>query len=677
MSLDTDTVDKSIKKVIKLNIRSNHRALFVILGSKGFQKVPIFHHLLKQGKVKEVSTLWCAKENSASFEKNNKANLSATDDCFTPYYCSYSNIEDISHRCFNLVILQDFEAVSLHSFSVALNVTRGGGVIVFLLHDLKDINDLKTLNLNAENKLSRFSKRFALSLQSCPNSMILDDNLNILSSGPKLPENQEFDKYFNKEKIEDLKLKFEKDTVISSLLSVCQTIEQAELLLKFLEVLKNRTFRNVFSVSSAVGRGKSAVLGLAIAGSLAFNYSNIFISAMCYKNVNTVFKFLLKGLDVLNYKEDDDFDLIQSVNPKFKNSLTGINVFRDHPQSVRFIFPEDIGERLEQAELVVFDEAASIPVHLLKNLFGPYVVLMASSISGSEASSPYLYRNMINALEPSGALESQSGKLHKFTLNDPINYANGDSIESWLNRLLCVEPAISSHLSCGFPVPDRCRLFCVNRDSLFGGSKQAEDFLQSLASILTSSSRIMNADHLLNLADSPNYQIFCLLPPLTSSKQVLSGIICALLVHLEHGIPDHIVHCGTNLDASISNCFNDWKAQNKTTARFLPTQGAHVLNIVTHQNYRKMGYGRRALQLLQEFYEGKCISLDESLESRCKVADGFEENPTESPILQQLTEIQPDNVEYILVSCNLSSETLRFWKKSSFTPVYISEKKVN
>ncbi|KAF8763312.1 RNA cytidine acetyltransferase like protein [Argiope bruennichi] len=676
MSFDTNTVDKSIKKIIKTSTRSRHRALFVILGSDGSKKVPIFYHLLKQNKVKEISTLWCTKENS-NFDKNSSLpKLSDTDDDgFAPYYCSYSNIENISQHSFNLVILQDIEALTLHSLSVALNIAKGSGIIVFLFHGLKNLNDLKTLNLNTGYKLSRFSKRFAVSLQSCPNSMILDDNLNILSSGPKLPESQEFDKYFNKEKIEELKMKYEKDTIITSLLSICVTIEQAELLLKFLETLKNRTFRNILSVSSAVGRGKSAVLGLAIAGSLAFNYSNIFISAMCYKNVSTVFKFLLKGLDVLNYKEDDDFDLIQSINPKLNYALTGINVFRDHPQSVRFIFPEDIGERLEQAELVVFDEAASIPLHILKNLYGPYVVLMAASTSGPEASSPYLYNSMINAIEPSGALESQSGKLQKFTLDDPIHYASGDSIESWLNHLLCVEPAICSHLSCGFPVPDQCRLFCVNRNSLFGGNKQAEEFLQSLMSILTSCSKVINPDHLLNLADSPNYQIFCLLPPVTSTKQVLSGIICALLVHLENEIPDHIVHCGTNLNGSVSNCFNDWKAENKTTSRFLPIKGAHVLNIVTHQNYRKMGYGMRALQLLQEFYEGKCISLDENLESRCKLTDNLEDNPTELPILQQLTEIQPDNVEYILVSCNLSLEFLRFWKKSNFIPVYITDKK--
>lgn len=82
------------------------------------------------------------------------------------------------------------------------------------------------------------------------------------------------------------------------------------------------------------------------------------------------------------FQEDVDFDLIESDNPKFKKALVGINIFRDHPQSVRFIFPGDIGRKLDQAELVVFDEAAAIPLPILKNLFGSYVVLMASSTSG-------------------------------------------------------------------------------------------------------------------------------------------------------------------------------------------------------------------------------------------------------------------------------------------------------
>lgn len=677
-------IDKPIKKLIKIGIRKNHRSLFVILGPNGSTQVPIFSQFLKQCKVKDISTLWCTKQKSDVFEVNNKINLTKLkaasndlqdDNFLAPYYCSYSDIEDISHRSFNLVILQDFDGLSLHSLSLVINTVKGGGIILFLFHDLNSINDLVNLSLNVEHKVSRFNKRFASLLQSCSNSLILNDTLDILSSGFKFSESEEFDRSITREKIEELRRKFEKDTVISTLLGICHTAEQAELLLKFLEVLKSRSFHAMLSVSSAVGRGKSAVLGLAIAGSLAFNYSNIFISSVLYKNVDTVFKFLLKGLDALNYKEDDDFDLIQSVNPKFKNSLTGINIFRDHPQSVRFILPEDIVQRLDQAELVVFDEAAAIPVHILKNIFGPYIVLMASSTSGPGASSPYMYTNMMNIIQPSTLLTSQGEQLQKFYLNEPIHYASEDGIESWLNQALCVEPVISSHISCGYPVPEQCRLFCVNRNTLFGGSKQAEDFLQSLMSILTSSYKSISPDYLVNFADSPNYNIFCLLPPVNSSIQPLSGIITAILVHLEHEIPDNITHCGTNIDEPISNCFNDWKIKNKTTARFLPVQGIHILNIVTHQNYRKMGYGFHALQLLQVFYEGKCISLDENLEASSKVTETcLKNNSMDSPILQQLTEIQPDSVEYILVSCDLSSESLRFWRKNAFVPVYISEK---
>ncbi|KAF8763313.1 hypothetical protein HNY73_021509 [Argiope bruennichi] len=91
-----------------------------------------------------------------------------------------------------------------------------------------------------------------------------------------------------------------------------------------------------------------------------------------------------------------------------------------------------------------------------------------------------------------------------------------------------------------------------------------------------------------------------------------------------------------------------------------------------------MGYGMRALQLLQEFYEGKCISLDENLKSRCKLTDNLEDNSAESPILQQLTEIRPDEVEYILVSCNLSLEFLSIKRtvgtsRHHFLLVYSSE----
>jgi N-acetyltransferase 10 len=37
---------------------------------------------------------------------------------------------------------------------------------------------------------------------------------------------------------------------------------------------------------------------------------------------------------------------------------------------------------LGQAELVVIDEAAAIPLPIVKNLLGPYLVFIASTVNG-------------------------------------------------------------------------------------------------------------------------------------------------------------------------------------------------------------------------------------------------------------------------------------------------------
>jgi len=47
----------------------------------------------------------------------------------------------------------------------------------------------------------------------------------------------------------------------------------------------------------------------------------------------------------------------------------------------QYIHPGD-AVKLGQAELLVIDEAAAIPLPLVKNLLGPYLVFMASTING-------------------------------------------------------------------------------------------------------------------------------------------------------------------------------------------------------------------------------------------------------------------------------------------------------
>ena len=48
---------------------------------------------------------------------------------------------------------------------------------------------------------------------------------------------------------------------------------------------------------------------------------------------------------------------------------------------LQYIHPSD-SVKLGQAELVCVDEAAAIPLPLVKNLLGPYLVFLSSTISG-------------------------------------------------------------------------------------------------------------------------------------------------------------------------------------------------------------------------------------------------------------------------------------------------------
>ena len=73
----------------------------------------------------------------------------------------------------------------------------------------------------------------------------------------------------------------------------------------FVEALSEQTQRSIVAMTAARGRGKSAALGLAIAGAVAFGYSNIFVTSPSPENLKTVFEFVFRGFDLLHYNEHE------------------------------------------------------------------------------------------------------------------------------------------------------------------------------------------------------------------------------------------------------------------------------------------------------------------------------------------------------------------------------------
>lgn len=100
-------------------------------------------------------------------------------------------------------------------------------------------------------------------------------------------------------------------------------------------MLTEQTKLATCAITAARGRGKSAALGLAIAGAVSFNLSTIYVTSPAPDNLKTLFEFVVEGFKVLNLKEHQDYELVYSTQQNQKGLIIGVNVFRNHKQTIK------------------------------------------------------------------------------------------------------------------------------------------------------------------------------------------------------------------------------------------------------------------------------------------------------------------------------------------------------
>lgn len=427
--------------------------------------------------------------------------------------------------------------------------------------------------------------------------------------------------------------------IVGSLAKLAKTVDQAKAILTFVEAISEKNLSSTVALTAGRGRGKSAALGLAIGAALAHDYSNIFVTSPDPENLKTLFEFVFKALDALGYEEHIDYDVVQSTNPDFKKAIVRVNIFRGHRQTVQYISPED-SHVLGQAELVIIDEAAAIPLPLVRKLIGPYLVFMASTINGYEGTGRSLSIKLIQQLReqtrPSitkgnentaanaagssskAAAAGRSGAglvrfLREIKLDEPIRYSPGDNVEKWLNNLLCLDATIVSKSIQGCPHPSKCELYYVNRDTLFSYHPASEVFLQRMMALYVASHYKNSPNDLQMLSDAPAHHLFVLLPPINENDNTLPDPLVVLQVALEGNISREAIlkemaqsgmrSSGDMIPWIISTQFQD--------NDFATLSGARVVRIATHPDYARMGYGSRAMEALESFYNGTLYNFDD------------------------------------------------------------------
>ncbi|KAL0558411.1 hypothetical protein IC582_002976 [Cucumis melo] len=721
-------VDDRIRSMIQNGVKMKYRSFFVIIGDKGRDQVVNLHYLLSKELMKSSPTvLWCYKNKlEISSHKRKRAKQvkklmqrglldPEKVDPFLLFsesgglsYCQYKDSDRILGNTYGMCVLQDFEALTPNILARTIETVEGGGLVVMLLNTLSSLTTLCTMVMDIHERyrteahaeiVSRFNERFLLSLASCKTCMVMDDELNILplSSRVRALTSSSINEECRSETDQELKnLKDQLHDVfpIGSLVRLCTTLDQGKAVSIFLDTILDKTPDSIVALIAPRGRGKSAALGIAIVGAIASGYSNIFVTAPTPENLKSLFEFICKALKTLQYEEHLHYNLVRSSSTETRKTIVQVNIYKQHRQTIQYILPNEY-QKLSQAELLVIDEAAAIPLPVIRSLLGSHMVFLSSTVNGYEGTGRSLSLKLLRHLEKKNQIaegnDSASLSGRKFCmleLQEPIRYASGDHLESWLNSLLCLDVTSTMPPISRLPLPSECNLYYVNRDTLFSFHKDSEIFLQRMMALYVASHYKNSPNDLQLMADAPAHHLFVLLGPVDELQNVLPDILCVIQVCLEGQISRNSALQSLQMGRQPPGDQIPWKfCQVFRDTDFPSLSGARVVRIAVHPSALREGYGSTAMELLTRYYEGKLTKLSER---ECENVSTTNENVVEHakkvslqeetivpkqnlpPLLIPVSERSPEKIDYIGASFGLTTELFGFWKKLKFLPFYIS-----
>ncbi|MEM0240573.1 MAG: tRNA(Met) cytidine acetyltransferase TmcA [Candidatus Nezhaarchaeales archaeon] len=338
---------------------------------------------------------------------------------------TYLDTESVMGLTYDILILDIVEELRPNDLGRLIETVRGGGFIVLLApplsHWVKNVTRFQRKLLvpphTTEDLKRFFTRRFINKLKEHRGIWVID-----LESG-YVNYNKPVGVRIGESKIElPPSPLFPKELYLMS-----KTNDQVKALLSMEAFLKEK--RYVLVITANRGRGKSAILGLGLAGllSTAKRRFNVVATSPSPYNVQVLFEFLEKGLERLGMKYEEE---------RSKEEL--IREIRTRKGRVMYKEPYDAA--FADAKMVVVDEAAGIPVHLLLKIKRNFKrAIFSSTVHGYEGAGRGFSVRFLSALRK----ESGRTPLLEISMKEPIRYAPEDPIEAWLYDalLLDAEPA--------------------------------------------------------------------------------------------------------------------------------------------------------------------------------------------------------------------------------------------
>lgn len=346
-----------------------------------------------------------------------------------------------------IVIFDANRDFSPDSFAAITGIVLGGGLFFLLLPEKEKWNNVYS---------SSFGQRLLQSINSSPElTLINQDN-----------ETVEFTCHQSE-------LKITKNYSFPFL-----TRDQQHAVESIEAQVIEKTNNSVVLISDR-GRGKSAALGLVAARLLSSGIKNITITAPRLRATNIIFKH------------------IAAMLPEAKVSRGKVTYGEC---VIQFYSPDRIIQEDVNADLLLVDEAAAIPVPLLTSFLHKYSqCVFATTVHGYEGTGRGFSLRFFKEMD------KHNSKWIKLQMKTPIRWAENDPLEKWMFDLLCLDAELTDITSLGEGEKVEQRL--ISKKLLFDNKK----LLNEVFSLLVLAHYRTRPKDLVSLLDDESISLYATL----------------------------------------------------------------------------------------------------------------------------------------------------------------------
>lgn len=347
------------------------------------------------------------------------------------------------------------------------------------------------------------------------------------------------------------------------------------------------------------GRGKSSVIGISLAGLIdkIKEKVKIIIVAPDIKNVEEIFRFMEITFNKIGY----DF------KRKKKTILTS---------KAKIEYMEPIEAYNEKADIIVIDEAASIPPHiLLKFLENSNRIIYSSTIHGYEGAGRSFSIRFLKRLK------ERKINFIEFEMEEPIRYNINDPIEKWVfdALLLDAEPLPIESFDIKNLKYEKLKMENVIEE---------EEKLRQFFGILIMAHYKNNPNDFAILCDAPNQ--------IARALSYNGRIVCSMQIAFEGGLNEK--DCNDTYYKSImipGNIIPQVLIRHYRKKEYGKYRGMRIVRIATHPDLFRHGIGSKAIEMV-------------------------------------IKEANKLNIDFVGASFGATIPLLKFWMKNGFIPIHIT-----